>query len=494
MQKNKIKKIFLTAAVLFGLSLTASGCAMVSVNPERDNAQVIAVIDGQEIKKEDFNNYMAYYDMYYQANGSSMPTGSDLEDLKQSVFESLIQTDAMAAQGRKDKKEVDEAETEKSAEDSLKSLKEEMGDKYDSILASYYTNDDSLTAFMKKYMVDSAYAGEAYTAHTDYLMEHPEEILDTEVGTINNEAVKRGEYNYYAILQELSQYSSQTGTSSTDEDTTNEEIFNSIAEKRAMIQYCEDNGIEIKEDDINANLESAKSLMETYFPEGEGLSDYLENYFLTEDKFEEYQKDAAKGAAAETAIQAKMKEDASVTDKEIQKYYDENKDSFDESTVSAEHILTEDKNLADEIYQKAKDCKTKDEFTKVMDAYKDNDQVKEASDLGAFNRTKMVTEFSDAAFAMDVNTVSEPVKTEYGYHIIFVYDKDEKAVPSLEDKKDSITDTLKSDKASEEFTEFKEKTEKSQKIKIDDIKSVAELYMDQLKNDLNITTYENRIK
>ncbi len=492
MQKHKIKGMVLALALVLGIGVTVSGCTLVTVNPERDNAQVIAEIDGQQILKKDFNNYMAYYNLYYEANGSSMPTDSDLDDMKQSVFDSLIQVDAMSVQAKKDERTIDDEEgTRSSAEESLNSLKEQVGDKYDSILSTYNTDEETLKAFMQDYMVASAYAGEAYTAHTDYLKENPDDILNTVVGKVGNEDVTRGEYYYYYFLQQLS--SSSSSSSSTDIDTTNQEIFDSIAQKRAMIAYCEDNSIEITEESIESNKASSQSVIDTYYPDGEGLADELEGYFLTEDKFKEYQEDDAKGAATEAAIEAKLQEDAQVSDADVQKYYNENKDSYDESTVSAEHILTEDENLANEIYEAAKDCKSKEDFDKIIEQYKDNEQVKEATDLGSFDKSKMVTEFSDAAFGMDVNTVSEPVQTEYGYHVIFVYDKEEKDIPSLDDKRDEITTTLKQQQASEEFTNLQEDLLKDYKTDFEDIPTVADVYMEELTTNLNITTYPDRI-
>lgn len=497
MHKNKIRGVVLALAVTLGVTTLTTGCSLVSVNPEKDNQQVIAEIDGQSMTKESFNNYMAYYDLYYTANGSSMPTGSKLTEFKKDLLDSLVQVGAMTAQAKKDNITIDEAAAESQAQTALDSLKTSAGNKYDSTLSKYNTDNDSFTQFMKTFMVDNSYASECYSKHMDYLKEHPEEELDQVVGKINDEEIKRGIYNYYYINEEItSYYSGGQGLQTDDESVkeTNESIFNSIAQNKALIKYCEEYNIEIKQEEIDNALQTKQSIQKMMFQTDDELNQYLENYFLTKEKYDEYQKEDAKGTAAGQAIQAKVTEDVKVSDTDLRKYYKDHKDSYDESTVSAEHILTEDEALANEIYDKAKDVKTKEDFEKIMNEYKSNEKVKEATDLGAFNKEKMVSEFSDAAFGMDKNSVSKPVKTEYGYHIIYVYDKNDAGEASFEDKKDEITKAVKEEKGTEDYSKLKEDLLKKEKIDIYDIKTTLESYMDQLKAELNIQVYEKKVQ
>ncbi len=494
MHKNKIKKMILALTVALGITTMASGCTLVTVNPERDNAQIIAEIDGQPLTKDHFNNYMAYYEMINSTNGA-MPTGSELKELKKDIFDNLMQTEAMAAKAVKDGEKIDEAARVKEGEESLKSLKETVEKKYDSILKNNNTNDESFTAFMKNLAVKNAYASAASSKYLEDLEAHPEKELDLTVGKINGEEIKKGEYNYYALLQQINNamLTQQGAAVDTSSDQMNEEIFDAMAKNKALIKYCEDNGIEITDEAIRSAQTTKQSSLSTVFSEDSQLNSYLEQYYLSREAFDEYQKADAKATAAGMAIEKKMQEDAKVSDGAVQKYFKEHSDEYSESTVSAQHILTEDENLAKEIYEKAKGIKTKEDFQKLMDQYQNNDQVKEAADLGAFNKEKMVTEFSDAAFSMDKNTVSEPVKTEFGYHVIFVYDKKDSGTPSLDDYREEIRQTLKEEKGSEEYAKFVEKLGKDQKIEIGEIKTPLESFMDSLKEELNMTINEKVI-
>lgn len=151
----------------------------------------------------------------------------------------------------------------------------------------------------------------------------------------------------------------------------------------------------------------------------------------------------------------------SVTDKQIQKYYDENV----YGDISCKHILItpavtdnmsdEDKTKADkEALQKAKDIikklKNGESFDDLVKEYSDDTSNKDkGGDLGYFNTGDMLEEFEKAAFALKKGKyTTTPVKTKYGYHIILKTDEKEK--PSLEDKKEEIIKTLASEAKSKD--------------------------------------------
>lgn len=109
--------------------------------------------------------------------------------------------------------------------------------------------------------------------------------------------------------------------------------------------------------------------------------------------------------------------DARVTDEKVKEVYDEYLAKFKpEKEVKAKHILVEDEALAKDIIAKINSKKaTFDDLAKQFS--------KDQPDLGYFTADVMVKEFSDAAMKMEKNTYSkEPVKTQYGYHVIFVED------------------------------------------------------------------------
>lgn len=129
-----------------------------------------------------------------------------------------------------------------------------------------------------------------------------------------------------------------------------------------------------------------------------------------------------------------------VSDAEIEKYYNENKDRFTvEEQVEASHILVEDEETAKEILNKLNNGS---DFAELAKEYSLDGSASRGGNLGFFPRGRMVKPFEEAAFALQVGEISEPVKTDFGYHIIKVTDRQEAKTLSLEESKEDIRSTL----------------------------------------------------
>jgi foldase protein PrsA len=152
-----------------------------------------------------------------------------------------------------------------------------------------------------------------------------------------------------------------------------------------------------------------------------------------------------------------------ITDEEIQTYFDENKDTFATAEqVQASHILVADEATATEVKSK---LDAGGDFSELAKEYStDTTTVESGGDLGYFSSGDMVAEFEEVAFALDVNEISNPVKTEYGYHIIKVVDHQEAKEANFEDSKAEIKDTLMNDKMSTEYTTWLEELKEEYEI------------------------------
>nr|WP_316047006.1 peptidylprolyl isomerase [Planococcus glaciei] len=108
--------------------------------------------------------------------------------------------------------------------------------------------------------------------------------------------------------------------------------------------------------------------------------------------------------------------------------------------VEASHILVETKEKADEVAAKLADG---GDFAELAKEYStDTATAESGGELGAFGTGEMAPEFEEVAFAMKIDEVSEPVETEYGFHIIKVTNKTEAQEATLENSKEQIKETL----------------------------------------------------
>ena len=128
-----------------------------------------------------------------------------------------------------------------------------------------------------------------------------------------------------------------------------------------------------------------------------------------------------------------------VDDAEAKKVFEENISKVKpELEVSARHILV---NTEDEAKEVKAQLEGGADFAKLA-AEKSEDKNAEGGSLGFFSRGQMLKPFEEAAFALDVGKLSEPVKTSFGWHIIEVQEKRNQKLPSFDDVKDPIISQL----------------------------------------------------
>lgn len=214
-------------------------------------------------------------------------------------------------------------------------------------------------------------------------------------------------------------------------------------------------------DSVNKQIEQIKQ----YYGENEEkYMSVLQSYFGVDSEkqlIEQLRLEYKRKLAVEDYLKEKL------SDKEIENYYNNNISG----EVSAKHILItadvtsdatdkEKEEAEKKALEKAKDIIKKlnngEDFSKLA---KKNSQDKATAtnggDLGYFSLDKMVSEFSNALKELKVDEYTkEPVKTEFGYHIILK--TGEKDKPKLEEVKETIKTTLVNDKLNENTATYYE--------------------------------------
>ena len=145
-------------------------------------------------------------------------------------------------------------------------------------------------------------------------------------------------------------------------------------------------------------------------------------------------------------------QDVSVDSDDVAEYYGKHKDEFVESEqVRASHILVDSEDQAIEILSLLE--ANKKTFEEAAKEFSKCPSKERGGDLGFFSRGQMVKAFEDAAFTLKLGELSEPVKTEYGWHIIKIEDKKPQRQKELSEVSDQIREKLLNERQMKRYDE-----------------------------------------
>jgi len=184
------------------------------------------------------------------------------------------------------------------------------------------------------------------------------------------------------------------------------------------------------------------------------------------DKYEE----VALRIKKEIAIQLWQKREVDkivISNEDMKTYYDNNKEEFNDKSANARHILVKTEAEAIEIAKEFKGLKGAAlvaKFSEMAKAKSTGPSGMDGGKLPTFSPREMVPEFSNKAFSMQVGTVSEPVQTQFGFHLIYLEAKNDKQIKFAE-AKSTINKRLKLEKAKSVMLDKMKELEKTATIK-----------------------------
>jgi peptidyl-prolyl cis-trans isomerase C len=208
------------------------------------------------------------------------------------------------------------------------------------------------------------------------------------------------------------------------------------------------NGAEITDEDVKIAMEDIGSSLPQQI-EGPARQAYILDYLIDAklvaqkaeaDKMGEGPEFAKKVAYYRDKVLmedllGKVAKDAA-TDSAIQQTYDDvAKQQKPEEEVRARHILVEAEPDAQAALKRVKGG---EDFAKVANEMS-KDPGSKGGELGWFTKERMVPEFAEAAFKMQPGQISDPVKSQFGWHIIQLEERRQKQFPSLDQVRDQVT-------------------------------------------------------
>ncbi len=158
-----------------------------------------------------------------------------------------------------------------------------------------------------------------------------------------------------------------------------------------------------------------------------------------------------------------------ISDSEAKKYYDEHPNEFKvPAQVHARHILLKDEKSANDVLAQLKGLKgeaLQKRFVELAKAKSTGPTGPKGGDLGFFAPGQMVKPFNDAVFAMKKGEISaKPVKTQFGYHVIYVEDTKAPKTVSYAEAKGRIIGMLKQKTFSAKMAKLAESLKSKSKI------------------------------
>ncbi|MCF6157266.1 MAG: hypothetical protein E3K32_01550 [wastewater metagenome] len=274
------------------------------------------------------------------------------------------------------------------------------------------------------------------------------------VATVNGETITQEEVD--KILGRFANQISQEQV-----PTVTRQIVDGLVTQKLIMQFIKNKKIEAEQADVEAELNKVREEAQSN-PElqGQTLEQILERHGGS---IEDLKRDITISLSLEKYL------GKDIDDKKIKSYFEKKRSEYDGTEVKASHVLVDTRkmNTEEELAQaKEKIKKAKEEieagkdFGEVAKKYSDCPSKEKGGDLGFFVRKgQMVEPFAAAAFSMKKGQISDPVETDFGYHIIKVTDIRKGQDINFNDIKRDVKIDMMSESLNTLLKELKQKAE-----------------------------------
>ncbi|BCJ87137.1 peptidylprolyl isomerase [Effusibacillus dendaii] len=212
-------------------------------------------------------------------------------------------------------------------------------------------------------------------------------------------------------------------------------FLTNLIDEEVINQAAKKNNITVTDQEVQDEIKKLKS----QFPSEDAFNQSLAEQGTNLEELAHHQK-------VQLEFQKLATKDVKLTDDEIKQYYNSHLSDYQQpEQVKARHILVDTEQEAKDIIDR---LHKGEDFAKIAkEKSKDTGSAANGGDLGFFGKGVMDPEFEKAAFSLALNQISDPVKTNFGYHVIQVTDKKPAKQLTLEEARPQVEQTLKNQKA-----------------------------------------------
>lgn len=272
------------------------------------------------------------------------------------------------------------------------------------------------------------------------------------LATVNGENINQKDVNLM-----LSRFGNQISEEQLPAVT--KQILDGLITQKLIMQFIKDNKIEPAKATIDAELSKVREEIKSN-PSlaNQTLEQVLESHGSSID---DLKKDITISLSLEKYLGKEL------DDQKLKAYFEQNKAAYDETEVKASHVLVDTRTMkTDEELAQAKDKINKakadvgagKDFADIAKQYSDCPSKEKGGDLGFFKRKgQMVEPFAAAAFALKIGQISDPIKTNFGYHIIKVTEIKQGKDVKFDDIKQNVKQDILQEKAQVLISQLRQK-------------------------------------
>jgi len=257
------------------------------------------------------------------------------------------------------------------------------------------------------------------------------DMLDGIAAVVNDEVILKSDVEEQLYLFLIR---NQAQPDSVMADTLRKQILDQLIEEKLIVAEAKKQGLTVTDAEINKQVDKAVADAKERLGGEDAFREQLVKENTTEDKLrEKYRTDIRRQMLAQRLVQKQITPKAP-TQVEAEAYFKAHKDKFPkvpaEVRVSVIQIPVQPESVAT-AKAKAKAVAARkrvaggEKFAKVAaEVSEDNSSSRSGGDLGFVPKGTMDPEFEKALFSLKLNTLSDPVHTKYGWHIIEVLERD----------------------------------------------------------------------